>query len=101
MEHKLLLRFSAREIQTIYLNETYFGENAIGIQQAAHTLIRKDAKDLSLSESALLVGLIRSPGRHSPLKNPDAAKSRRNQVLDLMAAQNLISPQDAERAKAE
>jgi membrane peptidoglycan carboxypeptidase len=47
------------------------------------------------------VGLLRVPGRYSPSKYPDVAKARRNQVLDLMAAQDLISVQDAEHAKAE
>jgi membrane peptidoglycan carboxypeptidase len=98
---KLHLRFSAREIQTIYLNESYFGQDAIGIAQAARNLIHKDVKDLNLSDSALLVGLLRSPGRYSPSKYPDSAKARRNSILDLMAAQNLISADDAERAKAD
>jgi Transglycosylase len=63
---KLRVRFSKKEIQTICLNESYFGENAVGVQQAARTLMHKDAKDLSLSESALPVGLLRVPGRCSP-----------------------------------
>jgi len=98
---KLHLCFSAREIQTIYLNESYFGQDAIGIVRAARNLIHKDVKDLSLSDSALLVGLLRSPGKYSPSKYPDSAKARRNQILDLMAAQNLVSTQEAEQAKAE
>ena len=93
-------RFSANEIQTIYLNEAYFGSDTFGIESGALTFTHKHARDLSLSESALLVGIIGSPGRYSPLKYPDAARTRRNRILDLMAAQNLVSAQDAEQAKA-
>ena len=101
LTQKFRLRFSAREIQTIYLNESYFGENAVGVQQAASTFIHKDVKDLSLSEGALLVGLLRAPARYSPSKYRDKAKVRRNHVLHLMASQDLISVQEAKRAKAE
>jgi hypothetical protein len=101
LSQKLRFRFSANEVQTIYLNEAYFGNDIFGIDSAALLFVHKPAKDLSLSESALLVGIIWSPARYSPLKYPDAARARRNQILDLMAAQNLVSAQDAEQAKAE
>jgi len=101
LSQKLRLRFSANEIQTIYLNEAYFGNDAFGIESGSLLLVHKQTKDLSLSESALLVAIIWSPGRHSPLMYPDAARTRRNQILDLMAAQNLVSAEDAEQAKAD
>ena len=101
LSQKLRFRFSANEIQTIYLNEAYFGSDTFGIESGALLYAHKHPKDLSLSESALLVGIIWSPGRYSPLKYPDAARTRRDHVLDLMAAQNLVSKQDAEQAKAD
>jgi len=101
LSQKLRFQFSANEIQTIYLNEAYFGSETFGIESGAQLYVHRHAKDLSLSESALLVGMIRSPGRYVPSKYPEAAKARRNQVLDLMVSQNLVSAQDAERAKAE
>jgi membrane carboxypeptidase/penicillin-binding protein len=101
LSQKLRFRFSVNEIQTIYLNRVYLGNDTHGIESGSLLYAHKHAKDLNLSESALLVGMIRSPARYSPSKYPDAAKARRNQVLDLMLGQNLISTQDAERAKAE
>jgi len=101
LSQKLRFRFSANEIQTIYLNEAYFGSDTFGIESGALLYAHKHPKDLSLSESALLVGIIWSPGRYSPLKYPDAARTRRNRILDLMAAQNLVSKQDAQQAKAD
>ena len=101
LSQKLLLRFSAKEIQTVYLNAVYLGNDTFGVESGALQYAHKHAKDLSLSESALLMGMIRSPARYSPAKYPDAAKTRRDQILDLMAAQNLISVSDADRAKAE
>ena len=93
-------RFSANEIQTIYLNESYFGSDTFGIESGALLYAHKHPKDLNLSEAALIVGILRSPSTYSPSKYPDAAITRRNQILDLMAAQNLVSAQDAEQAKA-
>jgi membrane carboxypeptidase/penicillin-binding protein len=101
LSQKLRFRFSADEIQTIYLNEIYLGNDTFGVESGALLYAQKHAKGLNLSESALLVGVIRSPARYSPLKYPDAARTRRNQILDLMAAQNLISVLDAEHAKGE
>jgi len=98
---KFRFRFSANEIQTIYLNEAYFGSDTFGIESGALLYAHKHPKELSLSESALLVGIIWSPARYSPPNYPDAARTRRNKVLDLMAAQSLISADDAERAKAD
>jgi hypothetical protein len=100
LSQKLRFRFSANEIQTIYLNEIYLGNDTFGVESGALLYAQKHAQDLNLSEAALLVGVIRSP-RYSPSKYPDAARTRRNQFLDLMAAQNLISVPDAEQAKAE
>ena len=85
----------------IYLNEAYFGNDTFGIESGALLYVHKHARELSLSESALLVAIIWSPRRYSPLKSLDAAKARRNQVLDRMAAQKLISADDAGRAKAD
>jgi membrane carboxypeptidase/penicillin-binding protein len=101
LSQKLHFRFSANEIQTIYLNEMYLGNDTFGVESGALLDAQKRAKDLSLSESALLVGMIRSTARYSPSKYPEAARTRRNQILDLMAAQNLISVADAQHAKAE
>ena len=54
---------------------------------------------LTLPESALLAGLIRSPNRYSPFRHPETATARRNQVLDSMAEAGAITPQEAEAAK--
>jgi len=101
LSQKLHFRFSANEIPTIYLNKAYFGNDTFGIESGALLYVHKHARELSLSESALLVAIIWSLRRYSPLKYLDAAKARRNQVLDRMAAQKLISADDAGRAKAD
>jgi membrane peptidoglycan carboxypeptidase len=78
-----------------YLNIAFFGENAYGLQTAAKTYFNKDAKDLSLPESAMLVGLLRAPSGYDPFMHPDAARQRRNQVL-----QNLVDVGDLSKAEA-
>jgi membrane peptidoglycan carboxypeptidase len=77
---------SKDEILDNYLNIAFFGENSYGIQTAAQTFFGKDASKLTLPESALLVGLLRAPTEYDPFVNPEAAKKRRNEVL-----QNLVS----------
>jgi membrane carboxypeptidase/penicillin-binding protein len=65
--------FDERQVLTIYLNRVYFGENAYGAEDASMRYFGKHAADLSLGEAALLGGLIRSPGRDSPVEHPEIA----------------------------
>jgi len=96
---RLEMKFSKDTILEMYLNQIYFGEGVYGIEEAAKTYFGKSADDLTLSESALLAGIIRSPEFFSPFKNPEAAFGRRDLVLDTMARAEFISTEEAEAAK--
>ena len=91
--------FSQRELFTIYANRAYFGEDLIGVQAASHMFFLKDSSDLNIAESALIAALIKSPSYYSPLKHPDRALLRRNEVIDAMLASGAIIAPDAEAAK--
>lgn len=93
--------FSKNEIFEMYLNQTYFGKGAYGIQQAARIYFSKNVSELTLAESALLAGLIRSPVYYSPIKYYERALARRNLVLKRMFQLGYISKQEFEQAVAE
>ena len=94
----LEMRFSKQEIMELYLNRVYFGAGAYGIGQAALTYFDKSPAELTLAESALLIGLLQAPNRLSPFHNVEAARNRRNLVLARMNALGYISPEEAEAA---
>jgi membrane peptidoglycan carboxypeptidase len=91
--------FTTNQLLDIYLNRAYFGPSVYGIENAAEHYLAKQAIQLSMPEAALLVGLIRSPARFSPLSHPASALARRNEVIDAMAKRGSISPEKAEFAK--
>ncbi|MDR7077473.1 penicillin-binding protein 2A [Neobacillus niacini] len=96
---KIERTYSKDEIMERYLNQIYFGEGAWGIQRAAKTYFGKEASELTLSESAMLAGLIKAPSILSPFKNMDKAVERRDLVLFLMEQEGYISQNDLEKAK--
>src|SRR6267154_2324295 len=93
-------QFSKQQILELYVNRIYFGTGCYGVETASQIYFGKNASKLNLSEAALLAGLIRSPNRFSPLKNPEGAARQRNAVLDRMVALKKISLQQAEEAKS-
>lgn len=88
------------EILRRYLNTVYFGNGAYGIQAAAKTYFGKAARKLSIHEGAMLAGLIRSPETYDPYDNPDAAKQRRDLVLEKMAELDYLTEDQSEEAAA-
>lgn len=92
--------YSKSKILESYLNTIYFGDGAYGAEAAAQTYFGKHASQLTLSESALLVGLIPAPNDYSPLTHPQAAEARRQIVLDRMVAAKAITAAQAADAKA-
>ena len=84
--------YSKDELLTRYLNIVYFGQNAYGVQPAARAFFGVDAAALTLTQAALLAGLVHSPADDDPFTNPEGATVRRNQVLTRMAAQGYITP---------
>ena len=86
--------YSKDEILTRYLNIVYFGHGAYGIQAAARTYFSVNAADLTLPQAAVLAGLVQSPANDDPLANPEAATTRRNQVLQRMFDLGNITEQE-------
>ena len=93
-------RYTKDQILNMYLNTIYYGNNSYGIEAAANTYFSKSAKDLTLSEAALLVGIPNSPTLYNPLTNPEAATKRRNLVLERMKNAGAISEEQYEQACA-
>ncbi|MHA5050287.1 transglycosylase domain-containing protein [Streptomyces sp. SD15] len=92
-------KLGKKKILENYLNITFFGEQAYGIEAAAQRYFSKSAKDLNLQESALLAGIVQSPSRYDPVNDEAEATKRRNTVLQRMADVNDISQRDADEAK--
>jgi membrane peptidoglycan carboxypeptidase len=86
--------YSKDEILTRYLNIAYFGHGAYGIEAAAQTYFSVRAADLTLPQASVLAGLVQSPTNDDPLAHPDAATTRRNQVLNRMHELGHISDQE-------
>lgn len=87
-----------RKILQNYLNITFFGQQAYGIEAAAQRYFSKHAKDLDLGESALLAGIVQSPSRYDPLNDPQEATRRRNTVLQRMADMKDVTQAEADAA---
>jgi penicillin-binding protein 1A len=85
-------RYTKREIIEMYLNTVEFGYNAFGIQSAAQTFFGKSASDLSVLESATLVGMLKGVTLYNPVRNPERSQTRRNVVL-LQMVRNGVLPQ--------
>ncbi len=94
LEHK----FSKAEILELYLNRVYFGAGAYGIEAAAQRYFGKSARQLALPEAAMLAGLVQSPSRLAPTRNPDGAERRAGLVIAAMAEQKMIGDDAAKRA---
>src|SRR5438132_3740071 len=92
-------QFTKQQILELYVNRIYFGNGCYGVETASQAYFGKSASQLNLPEAALLAGLIRSPNRFSPLKNPEGAAVQRNVVLDRMVALKTLSPAEADEAK--
>ncbi len=86
------------EILVAYLNQIYLGEGKWGLQNAAQIYFGKSVEKLTLEESALIAGLIKSPTTYSPLRNKQKSLERRNLVLSLMKEQNYITAVEYEKA---
>ena len=91
--------FTKQQILELYVNRIYFGTGCYGVETASQAYFGKNASKLNLSEAALLAGLIRSPNRFSPLKNPEGAAIQRDAVLDRMVELKKITSAQAEQAK--
>lgn len=98
---QLTQHYSRDEILALYLNQTYYGNLAYGINAASQSYFDKTPSALSLAECALLAGLPQAPGLYNPFVNLDLAKQRQEVVLDLMVRHGYISQEEADLAKRE
>jgi penicillin-binding protein 1C len=87
-------QLSKDEVLALYLNQTYYGGLAYGIEAASQTFLGKPAAQLSLPECALLAGLPQSPGIYNPFTNPDKARERQLVVLGLMEKDGFITAEE-------
>src|SRR6266567_8285135 len=91
--------FTKKQILELYINRIYFGAGCYGVETASQAYFGKSASKLNLSEAAVLAGLIRSPNRFSPLRNPDGAALQRDAVLNRMVELKKITLAQADQAK--
>lgn len=96
---KLEAMYSKNFLLKIYLNRVYLGNGNYGFEDAARFYFDKSAKDLTLSEAATLVGILPAPNRFNPIRDYKTAVEYRDRVIDRMAAQGMVSQEDAQRAR--
>jgi penicillin-binding protein 1A len=94
-------KFTKNEILELYLNRVYFGAGAYGVEAAAQRYFGKHAREMSLQQAAMLAGLVRSPSRLAPTRNPTGAERRAQVVLGAMAEAKFISDSTAATAIAQ
>ena len=98
---KLERNYTKDEIIAMYLNYFDFLHNAVGIKTASNTYFSKDPKDLTVTESAVLVGLCKNPSYFNPVRHPDRCLERRNVVLHQMAKEGYLTQAEYEKYAAE
>ncbi|HEY58851.1 MAG TPA: penicillin-binding protein 1C [Anaerolineae bacterium] len=97
---RLTRTLSKDEILALYLNTTYYGGLAYGVEAAAQTYFGKPAAQLTLPECVLLAGLPQAPARYDPFTHPEAARARRDTVLRLMVRHGFLTPPEVAQAQA-
>jgi penicillin-binding protein 1A len=93
--------FSKDHILELYLNEIYLGQGSYGVAAAALNYFDKSLDQLTIAEAAFLGGLPKAPNNYNPARFPEAAKARRDWVIDRMAEDGYVSAADAAAAKRE
>ncbi|MER5867095.1 transglycosylase domain-containing protein [Kitasatospora sp. NPDC002040] len=97
---KLEEELTKGQILTNYLNITYYGNQAYGIETAAQRYFSTSAKDLTVPQAATLAGLVQNPTKYDPKAHPQAAQKRRDVVIDKMVERKHLTPAQAAEAKA-
>ena len=96
--YKLENLYTKKEILTLYLNTVDFGSNAFGIKTAAKIFFNTTPKELTIEQSATLIGLLKATNTYNPMVNPENSLKRRNVVINNMLTHNYISQSEAEEA---
>ena len=95
----LELRFSKKQILSIYLNRVYLGSGTYGVQAASEKYFNKKVEDLNLYESAVIASLLKAPSRYNPIANKKLSQERASLVLENMAKSQMISKAKVKEAK--
>jgi len=101
LAYRVEKELSKDKILELYLNTIYFGHGAYGVESASEVYFGEKVEKLTLAQSAMIAGVIKSPGRYSPYLDPEAAKNRRDTVLTQMNEQGYITSAEMQAAKAE
>lgn len=94
---RLERQYTKNEILAMYCNVYDFGNYAVGVSSAAQTYFSKAPKDLTIDESAILVGMFKNSGLYNPVRNPQGVKNRRNVVLAQMEKEHMITKDQKEK----
>lgn len=97
---RLERQYTKNEIIAMYCNVYDFGNNSVGVSSAAKTYFSKEPKDLTISESAILVGMFKNSGLYNPIRNPQGVINRRNVVFSQMEKGKIISEKEKERLQS-
>ncbi|WP_035652693.1 penicillin-binding protein 1A [Flavobacterium sp. ASV13] len=97
---RLERQYTKNEILAMYCNVYDFGNYSVGVSSAAQTYFSKDPKDLTMDESAILVGMFKNSGLYNPVRNPQGVKNRRNVVLSQMEKAKMITTAEKLRLQA-
>jgi len=97
---RLERQYTKNEIIAMYCNVYDFGNYSVGVSSAAQTYFSKAPKDLTMDESAILVGMFKNSGLYNPVKNPQGVKNRRNVVLSQMEKGGIITEDQKEKLQA-
>ncbi|WP_416828674.1 transglycosylase domain-containing protein [Ectobacillus polymachus] len=90
-------RYTKPQLLEMYANQVYFGHGVYGIETASQFYFHKHVKDLTVSEGALLAGLMKAPTTYSPIMHPNKSKERRDLVLSLMNKQGFLNAEETVR----
>jgi penicillin-binding protein 1A len=94
-------RFTKNEILEFYLNVSYFGKNAYGIESAAQIYFGKPASEMTMSEYTLLIGMLKGPSYYDPFLHADRAFARRNVVIYRMVKEGLLTEETAQQVRVD
>ena len=101
LSFELEKKYSKDQILEMYLNNAYFGNGSYGIENASLRYFGKSAKDLTISEAAVLTGSLKAPNVYNPIDDMEATVKRRATVLQLMVTNGKITQEEADKAGAE
>ncbi len=96
MAVELEKNFTKKEILAMFLNTIEFGGNSYGIKVATQTFFNKEPAEINYQEAACLVAMVNKPTRFNPVRNPEVALEKRNQILRKIANYDVVSPEEAD-----